>query len=354
MTIQRVFFLLLATTLTVSVTGCDLTGSEDDGGSTVATTGAYIGNQGNFGDGNGSLSFFDPETRRVESSAITGLNSIVQGIAVRDTSLYVMANSAGRIDVYSSEDLSQTGQLTGLNGPRYLTFAGPSMAYVTDQQPFTSPDPDSIRVLNLSGRQPQLEESIAVPGTAEGITTAGDHVYAALGAFGESSLVADVNVNQSSLTQTIDVGCASRYLVADQSSDVFVLCSNKAEAVILEGNSGTIQGRLSLPDTAETAFGVGQSAFFSSAARELYVATDTEILRINTVSEEVSASFDVDDAASIGAVGYDSVEGELYVAREKGFTEQGTVTIRARNGDVETTFQAGIAPTYIDFQRVQR
>jgi hypothetical protein len=142
--------------------------------------------------------------------------------------------------------------------------------------------------------------------------------------------------------------------VADTFSDVFVFCSDKAEAVILEGSSGDIQDRLPLPDTAETAFGVGRPAFLSQSRRELYVATDTEILRINTVSDTVSATFDVDDAASIGAVGYDNVEGELYVARERGFDQQGTVTVRGRTGDVETTFQAGIAPTYIDFRRVQR
>ena len=353
MTIQRVLFVLLATILSLSVSGCDLLGTEASSGPTLSTTGVFVGNQGNFGDGNGSVTVFNPETQQAQP-AVTNLSSIVQGIAVRDTSLFIMANSAARVDVFSTEGLSQTGQLTGLNGPRYLTFAGPNTAYVTDQQFFTSPDPDSIRVLDLSGGHPQLESSIDVPGTVDGITTTGDHVYAALGAFGDTSLVADVNVNQNTLTQTIDVDCTSRSLATDSDAEVFVLCADAPEAVILNGPTGEIQTRLSLPDTAETTFGVGQPASYAPEAQELYVATDTGILRIDTESNDVGPMIDVGGPLPAGAVAYDGVRDELYVARPSGPTERGSVTVHARDGTQKTSFQAGILPNSIDLQRVER
>jgi hypothetical protein len=344
------FSLLLAALLGLVISGCDLLGGDDDtDGPTLSTTGVYVANQGNFGDGNGSVTVYDPETQQARPAAVDGLNSIVQGLALRDSSLFVVANSAARLDVFSVPGLSQTAQLTGLSGPRYLTFTGDQTAFVTDQ---SFGGPDAVRVLDLSGPQPQIETSISVPGTADGITTAGGRVYAALGAFGDTSLVAAVNPDQRTLTETIDVGCTTRYVVADADAEVFVLCSDAAEAVVLEGQTGAVQTRLSLADTAETAFGVGQPAAFSPEAQELHVATDTGILRIDTESNTPGPVLDVGGSSPIGAVAYDGVREELYVARPAGFTERGSVTVHARDGTQTTSFRAGIAPTYLALRRV--
>jgi hypothetical protein len=347
MTFQRTSFLFSVVLLTLVLTGCDLLGGDDENGSSTLTAGVYVANQGNFGDGNGSVTVYNPETRQAQTAA-RGLNSIVQGIAVRDSNLYVMANSAARIDVFSTSTLAQTGQTRGLSAPRYLTFSGPNTALVTDQ---SFGQPDTIRVLDVSGPQPQLTSNISVPGTAEGITAAGDRVYAALGAFADTTLVASLNPNQNALTKTIDVGCTSRYVVADADAEVFALCSNAAEAVVLDGQTGTVRSRLSLPDTAETAFGVGQPASFSPNGQELYVATDTGILRIDTESNTVEQTLDVDLSAPAGAVAYDGLRDELYVARPNGFAQRGTVTIHDRGGTQTSSFRAGIAPTYITLRR---
>ena len=348
MTFQRTFFLSSIFLLTLVLTGCDLLGGTDENGPSVSTAGVYVANQGNFGDGNGSVTVFSPESQQAQTTA-RGLNSIVQGIAVRDSNLYVMANSAARIDVFSTSTFSQTGQIRGLTAPRYLTFSGPNTAFVTDQ---SFGRPDTVRVLDVSGPQPQLASNISVPGTAEGITTAGNQVYAALGAFSDTTLVASLDPDQNALTETIDVGCTTRYVVADADADVFALCSNTAEAVVLDGPTGTIQTRLSLPDTAETAFGVGQPASFSPNVQELYVATDSGILRVDTESNTVEQTLDVSLSGPAGAVAYDGLRDELYVARPSGFSERGTVTVHDRSGSQTSSFRAGIAPTYISLRRV--
>ena len=349
MTPRQTLFAVFVLGLGTLLSGCDLTGSEP-GTDAPTVTGVYVANQGNFNDGNGSVTAYDPATDRLRASAVSGLGSIVQDIALRDTSLLVMANSAARVDVFSTDGPTQTAQITDLTSPRYAAFAGPATALVTDQS-FSGPS--AVRVLDLSGAQPRVSSTLSVSGAPEGIALAGNRAYAALGAFGDTTLVAAIDVEQARLDREIDVGCTPRDVAADQSGDVFALCSDAAEAVVLDARSGAVRTRLPLPDTAETVFGVGNPAAYAAGARELYVATDTGVLRIDTASNTVAATVDVGLSSPPGAVAYDASRRELYVARAapSPFTVRGTVTIHDRAGTQIGSFPAGIAPTDIAFRR---
>lgn len=340
------FLLALSIVLSVTLVSCDIVGGEDDDAS-VTTAGVFVANQGNFGDGNGTITTYDPETETVQPSAISGLGSIVQGIAVQGPRLFVAANSAARVDVFSTEDLSATGQITAFSGPRYFAFTDENTAYVTDQ---SFAGPSDVKVLDVSGSDPELSDSIEVSGTPEGIATAGSRVYVSLGAFGGSTQVAAIDATDNSLVDEIDIGCASRFLVSDTDAEVFVFCSDANEAVVLEGSSGQIEERLSLPDTVESASGIGQPVSVSREVHEMYATTDTGILRIDTETNEHVETLDVEEPSSIGGLAYDGVRDELYLARVRGFTEAGTVTIHERDGTQITSFEAGIAPTYVTFQ----
>lgn len=343
---RSVFLLLLS--LVLSLTSCDLFGTSDEGPSRV-TTGVYVANQGNFGEGNGSVTVYDPTTGQTNRSAISGLNTIVQDLAVRDTNLYVVANTGARLDVFSTNRLALTGQLTGLDSPRYLTFPKEETAYLSDWGDFGPPS--YIRVVDLSPPQPTLRSSIQVSGLPAALTTAGEQVYAALGAFGDTSLVAAIDASKDALLEEIDVGCTPRYLTADRESEVFVLCSNTAEVVLLDGPTGQELDRLTLHDTTSTR-GPGQPAHFAPGADELYVVTDSEaVVRIDTEENVVGELLGPFQGAPVGAVAYDALREELYVGRVPGFTERGTVTIHARDGTRTGSFGAGIAPTNIDLRR---
>jgi hypothetical protein len=340
--------LLLAALLPIALAGCDLLGAEDDASAPV-TSGVYVANQGAFGDGNGSVSVYSPADQTTNDDAIRGLGSIVQGLALHNDQLYLTANTGGRLDVFDAIDQSQTGQLAGFSGPRYLAFADET-AFLTDQS-FSGPS--SVHVLDVSGPSPERDTTLDVPGTPEGITIAGDRMYAALGGFSDTTLVATFPSTAPSEAETIDVGCAPRFVLADRQNEVFAVCSNAPEVVVLDGATGDEHTRLDLPDTPSTA-GPGQTAFFAPSAEELYVVVNqNRLTRINTASNTVETTLGPLDGAPIGAVGYDAVRQELYVGRVPGFSEQGTVTIHERDGSNTGSFEAGVAPTYIDFRRVE-
>lgn len=349
MTLRSLLLAGLTTVLSLSLIGCDLVGSDNDGPS-LSTSGVYVANQGNFSDGNGSVSLYDPNADRVTVEAIGGLNSIVQSIALEGDRLYLTANTGGRLDVFDASDQTQVGQLTELSGPRYLTFPDDETAFLTDQS-FSGPS--SVHSIDVSGSSPERTASIEVPGTPEGIASTDNRVYAALGGFSDTTLVAAINPQEPSLEETIDVGCAPRYAVADQQDEVFLTCSEASELVVLDGATGEVQTRLDLPAASSTS-GPGQAASYSPSDEELYVVVAMDRLtRINTATNEVVTTLGPLDGDPIGAVGYDAVREELYVGRVPGFDQRGSVTIHERNGTQTGSFNAGVAPTYIDFRRVE-
>lgn len=349
MLLRRITLTILATALSLTLVSCDLLGSEEDEAPSTVTADVYVGNQGNFGDGNGSVSIYNPRTENVTPDAITGLSSIIQSISFQNNRLYITANSAARLDVFDTETLDRVEQLTDFDGPRYLTFSN-GTAFMTDQ---SFEGTSKIRVLDAAEESFQKTDSISVSGAPEGITATESRVYASLGAFGMNTLVAAVDADQQELIEEIDIGCSSRVPVADAQDEVFVFCTDAAEAVILAGSSGEIQSRLSLPDTAETTSSIGTPATFSDSAEEIHVVTDTGILRIDTQSNTVTSTIDVDSPSSISAVGYDANREELYLGRSSGFTERGTVTVHERDGTEINSFQVGIAPVSFAFDQQQ-
>lgn len=355
MTFRRLVLVALTTALGLSLAGCDLAGTNEE--SAAVTSGVFVANQGNFFDGNGSVSVYDPVSETASPNAIDNLNSIVQSIRLRDDRLYLAANSAGRLDVFDASDQTPAQQLSGFDGPRYLTFPDDDTAFLTDQKPFDSSDPDSIRVIRLDDSAPTVTSSIAVSGKVEGITNTGDRVYAALAAFGNTPKVAILNTDDATLETEVDIGCTTRFVLADAQDEVFALCNNEnsGEAVVLDGTQE--QTRIPLPDSVETTGSFGQNAYYAPGAEELYVVIDKQqVVRINTATNQKSATITPQGNGSIGAIGYDPVDEQLYVGRadpSSPFSAAGRIIIHNREGEQIGAFDAGIAPTYIDFRRIE-
>jgi len=348
MSVRTLSLLSLFSLLTL-LAGCDLAGTGDDAtGETDAsiTSGVFVANQGQFGAGNGSISVYDPLSDQVSAAAITGLNSIVQGLALRNGELYVAANSGGRLDVFSSVSLNPVSQVTTqISSPRYIAFSSDQNAYVSNLF-------GDISVVDLSSGT--VTKTVSTSGSPEGLTVTDNRVYAALGAFDASSKVAVLNADDKTLTEEIDIGCTARFVLADEQNEVFALCNNETtgEVVILNGTQE--QSRFALSDSVQTA-GPGQDAYYASGTQELYVVlAENRVARINTVTNERTTTLSPNGAGAIGAVGYDAVEDRLYLGRadpDSPFSAAGTVTIHNRTGEKVGDFPAGIAPTFIGFRR---
>ncbi len=98
--------------------------------------GILIINEGNFGWGYGTLSFYQKATKTVEHEIFRAANdrilgNVVQSATRLDTLIYIVVNNSKKIEIVSAFSMQSLGKIEGLVSPRYLVFSD-GKAYCTD------------------------------------------------------------------------------------------------------------------------------------------------------------------------------------------------------------------------------
>ncbi len=342
--------------------GCD--GLGDNEQDVPAPRGVVVANQGNFGDGNGSVSVYEPASRRVQSAAITSLGSIVQSVTLEDDRLYVMANTGGRVDVFDAESLEMTAQIADIVSPRYMIVDG-SIGYVTSlygaEGSFSG---GLVTVLDLDANR--IVAEIPVGNNPEGLALLGSRLYAANHGFGDGSTVSVIDTQTREVVDVIEVECdGPRFLAADAEGDVFVFCTGKTiyddafNAVgetdgavrVLDGASGEITVRIAVDGRLGTV-GPGQDAFYAADEHAVFVVRDERsVLVFDTRTNSRLETIGPFEGQPISSVAFDDHSGRLYLGRSNGFSQAGEVSVHDRAGGEELDrFTAGVVPTFIAFQ----
>ncbi|MEA3316518.1 MAG: hypothetical protein U9R54_01010 [Bacteroidota bacterium] len=98
--------------------------------------GVFISNEGNFGAGNGSISFYSVKGDSVSNNIFSKLNNrplgdVVQSVKVFDNNAYIVVNASNKVEVVKYNDFVENGVITELSQPRYFAGISSDKAYVT-------------------------------------------------------------------------------------------------------------------------------------------------------------------------------------------------------------------------------
>lgn len=363
--IRRLILFAIFPALIFGLLGCDLLGSNSE--SEVVTSGVYVANAGGFGNGNSSVTIYDPTTKQTQNvpSSGAGFSSYIQSLQVTADQFYLLFGETNRVGVFEMESTEQVGQISTVRNPRYMATIE-NTGYVTGQEygPDASP---KLYQADLSTHE--LLDSVEVGGTPEGVAVRNTRVYVALG--GQDGSVAIVDPSTMTVQQKLPVDCdAPRSLALDQQDELLVFCAGSTiynenfEVVdrtdgairVVDVSTNEITTKIPL-DTMLTSASQGQRVSYVSETDEAFaVLADQTVLRFdastNQIADEFSASGD-----PIGAIAYDVGTQRVYLGRtapSNRFSANGTVTIHNRNGAQTGSFEAGVAPTYIDFRQHQQ
>ncbi len=356
---SKLYPLLALLLLTSGMVGCDAFGDDDDSDGQRLSSTVFVGNQGNFSDGNGSVTTYDPDSQTSTARAIGDLNSIVQSVTVADGVLYVTANTGDRLYRFDAQTLAAQPSISVFS-PRYVAVEG-NRAFVTSLfggRGFFSGG--RLSLLDLTG-DGVVTDSLGAGENPEGVLLTQDRVYVAAHGFGNGSTVFAYD-RQGNIRAEIATDCAGpRALHEDEQSEVWVVCTGvveydedftvigetPGEVLVLSGNA--IVSRFPLGDRTATA-GPGQESFYSEESQTLVVVVGgNRVVRFDTATNQSTGEIALpDDANSIGAIALDGPRDRLYVARVPGFDVAGYVTVHAGDGGAEIDrFATGVAPTSI-------
>lgn len=360
---MRLFTLLLAFSLAAPV------GAQ--------TSRVYIANQGNFSEGDGSITVVPGGGGEGATQLLDGaLGSILQSATLIGSELYLVANSANRITVVDAETDQIVGQIGGgaespFSSPRYLADLGDGTAYVTNQ--VYGGGSSYVLPVDLDART--VGEPIEVAGLPETMAVTFDRsVYVALGTFGpgaggvDSLAVLDLEAEPVAVGY-LDIGCYARFVMTSQGGDVLAFCTDTDEMVVVAPDADEVRQRLAFGEDIGDPSDVGQTVGVGSIAiavrraapppaSSFLVITSSGLAEVAEGRDgwRIERRIPIPDAATqpISAVALPLGAGGIVLGRpdpSAPFSADGTVTVHDYDdGSLLATYPAGVYPAHVAVQ----
>jgi len=316
----------------------------------TAGGGLFITNEGNFQYGNATLSYYDPETKRVENEVFYRANAmklgdVAQSMTIRDGIGWIVVNNSHVIFAIDVDTFKEVGRITNLTSPRYIHFLSDEKAYVTQIW--------DNRIFIVNPKRYEITGFIECPnmsmesGSTEQMVQYGQYVYVNCWSYQNRILKIDTLTDE--VVDELTVGIQPTSLVMD--------CNNKLWTVTDGGYEGSPYGHEapSLYRIDAETFTIEKQFKFDSddypsevqldgSGRTLYWIND-DIWRMDVEAERVPVKPFIESAETIYyGLSIDPVRGDVYVADAIDYQQQGVIYRYSAEGELLDKFYAGVIP----------
>ena len=199
------------------------------GGSVSISNGVFINNEGNYGWGNASVSYYDLKTGEVTPDIYKQVNNlplgdVCQSITYYNDKYYIVVNNSNKIEIVNSLTFKSVASIHNLVSPRYLLPVSNNKAYISDMYE------NKISVLNLSSNV--LTKKINCPGSTEEMLLFRNKVFVTNTGNRYLYIVDTLNDN---LNDSIMVGASPYSIQIDNNSKLWVLCAGNPNPGVVFG-----------------------------------------------------------------------------------------------------------------------
>lgn len=308
--------------------------------------GAFIVNQGKFGDGTGTITYFDDDTTIVQDvfqneNASSVVGNVAQSLIEAGDKIFIAVNNAAKVEIVDGDSFVSLGSIPDLAQARY--FANPDNGFVYLSA--WGADGVSGAIHKIDVQNNTLVNSLSVGGGPEHMVSSFDELYIAKsGGFGTDSLVLVYDINTDEIASSIVAGDNPVGIVKSSQDDIYVLCTGMFD--FAEPANSTNGGIYKL---------VGGEAQLlqevANGANSLCVDESTGVLYyltgagIQSYNPSTSSSAELAGGFFYG-LSYDSVNKLLYAADAKDFASNGEVVVYNLSGQEVRRIPAGIIPGY--------
>ncbi|NOR88513.1 MAG: hypothetical protein GQ527_12985 [Bacteroidales bacterium] len=187
-------------------------------------TGIFIINEGNFGSGNGSISYINtsgqtiiPEIFQLENNR--SLGDVVQSMKINAETGYICVNNSNKIEVVNYQDFSEQAVINNLPSVRFLSDDINGFSYASCWG-----SGGILKYINTSNNT--VVDSIAVGSGPEGMFIAENKLFVAnSGGLDVDHTVSVISLATNEVIKTLEVGYSPKQFVKDQNGMIWVLCS---------------------------------------------------------------------------------------------------------------------------------
>lgn len=354
---KKISFLALAAVLCL----CSCDKDEDpivcETSSTDYSKGAYIVNEGAFQGNNASITFYDKSASAYESvfATVNGteLGDVAQSMAIGGDKGYIVVNNSFKIEVVDLSTFERIATIAdaSIDYPRYMLEADENSMYLSNGS-------FSGSVIIIDRDDHTISGSIPVGGGPEKMVKLGDQVIVAnSGGWGLDSTISVINVATETLTNTIELSHRPIDIEIDNNLHLWVLCSG---TTLFDADWNVIGNSMAQIHEVDVETGdvihsvdVGvegdhpTSIAFDEASGMIWVVNGG----VHTLdTNDPNAGWTEVTTTTYNSIDYNAGSGEMWVTEVADFISTNEVSMLDANGNVVSTFQAGIAPRQIVFR----
>lgn len=297
--------------------------------------GVLIANEGQFGSGSGSVSYYDREQNVVENEIFARVNteslgSVVQQVSVFRDNIYIVVNGANKVVEARADDFLFTGTISGLQQPRFFLGVDDDISYVSQW----GEDGLTANVAIVQNANLSVINTIPTPAGADKMILVADKVWVICsGGFGRENKVAVINIIKGEVVSEIEVGLTPRSIVRDKNNKIWVACSGNVfdptdnengRLFRINASSFVIEETFDLGETVQD---FNFDLVTNNTQDVLYYNMGGAVYRqpIEETTLQTTPFITGSNVVSLYGLGYDAVSNLLYISDAKDFASDGEI-----------------------------
>ncbi len=296
-----------------------------------------IVNEGGLNDTKASISLFDPGNNQVvenyygtqNNSQVLG--SIAQSLTYFQSNYYIVVNNSNKV-VVCDYQFKKTGQISGLNSPRYFLPLSNQKAYVSDLYA------NQIHIIDLNTNT--KTGSIACPGWTEQMVLLYNKVFVTN--YRKDYLYV-INATTNVITDSILVGKNAGSLVIDRFDNLWVLSSGESTNAIPAKLSKIDPINHQLIKTYTFQLNESPNSLCLNKGKDSLYYINKNIFRMRVSDSELPANpFVIAGSKVFYGIGVNPTNYDIYVADAVDYVQKSNIFIYNPSGELKFNFKAGI------------
>ncbi|MDZ7634945.1 MAG: hypothetical protein U5L72_11200 [Bacteroidales bacterium] len=309
-------------------------------------SGYFLLNEGNYLAGNGSLSFYSTETKKIYNELFRtenerALGDIPSFMAVDGDRGFIIVNNSGTIEVVNMLTMESLATITGLNSPRQMAING-RKGYVSSL--FST----EVTVIDLD--RMEISGDFNIECTSEAMAIADGKLFTAHWSGGDKIVVTDLETEE--VLTSVTVGLEPESMVLDRNGKLWILCTGgwngeeiprlvKINTVTFEKEAEMFFRTVSDNPSSLTANAAGDTLYFLDEGVRRMPVTAAVLPSEAFISAGDRLFYKL--AAGPG--------GQVVVTDAIDYQQKGDLLVYNSRGLLEDTEQVGIIPGFMFFMQ---